>query len=47
MTFNDEEGEDTLVEEVTSNVNAAWCFTGTHATVRFTKESIRDQTTLA
>ena len=38
VTFNEEEDEDTLVEEV-PQLNAARCFSGTHATVRFTRET--------
>ena len=38
VTFNEEEDEDTLVEEG-PHLNAARCCTGTHATVRCTKET--------
>ena len=38
VTFNEEEDEDTLVEEGLK-LNAARCCTGTHATVRCTKET--------
>ena len=38
VTFNEEEDEDTLVEEG-PQLNAARCFSGTHATVRFTRET--------
>ena len=36
MTFNEDEDEDILVEEG-PQLNAARCFSGAHATVRFTK----------
>ena len=39
MTFNEEEDEDTLVERG-SKLNAARCFSGTHATVRVTEEAV-------
>ena len=39
VTFNEEEDEDTLVEEVLQ-LNAARCFSGTHATARFTRETV-------
>ena len=39
MTFNEEEDEDILVEEG-PQMERARCFTGTHATVRFTKEAV-------
>ena len=38
VTFNEEEDEDILVEEG-PQIERARCFTGTHATVRFTKEA--------
>ena len=38
VTFNEEEDEDILVEEG-PQIERARCFTGTHATVRFTKET--------
>ena len=39
VTFNEEEDEDVSRGGRTSNVTRTWCFTGTHATVRFTKET--------
>ena len=39
VTFNEEEDEDILVEEG-PQIERARCFTGTHATVRFTKEAV-------
>ena len=38
-TFNEEEDEDTLVEE-DLKLNAARCFSGTHATVRVAEEAV-------
>ena len=39
VTFNEEEDEDILVEEG-PQIERARCFSGTHATVRFTKEAV-------